>query len=173
MKNSQVRTSFVRSLTCIVLTWLSIAEHVRYVYNLQDGDSTTDESEDSDAWESDESTLSWRLSNRVNGRRSSQSPLPSSISNKKRMSLLTGQYFDIPEEPEYAHYTCGVDTSRPTKRRFFLPDEGGGVDSSVDMQTRMFNGYGRHDLAGLMARGGRSADEAEEEDYDEGMVVDS
>ncbi|KAF9542749.1 histone deacetylase RPD3 [Agrocybe pediades] len=167
-----------------------LAKHVRYVYNLQEPDSTTDESSSSESSESEDdasSSISWRMQNRVNGRRASRSPMPATSnrsrtsSKKQRMSLLTGQYFDIPEEPEYAHYTCGIDPARASsqKRRFFLPegwDEYLGVDATVDMHSRLFNEYGGHDLGGVMARGGRSNDgdleEAEEEEED-GMVLDS
>ncbi|KAF4619786.1 hypothetical protein D9613_004754 [Agrocybe pediades] len=94
-----------------------------------------------------------------------------------RHVTLVGYERPIP----YAHYTCGIDPARASsqKRRFFLPegwDEYLGVDATVDMHWRLFNGYEGHDLGGVMARGGRSNDgdleEAEEEEED-GMVLHS
>ena len=162
---------------------LSLTEHAKYVYNLQDTDTTTDESEGSDSWDSDGSTSSannWRRGpyrsssvSRVNGRHNGQQPHYNS-KEKRRMSLLTGKYFDIPSyESGFEHYECGAVPVKSTRRRFFQSGDGkwddlNAVDSAVNTgkeghQVRL------QDLAGLMERGGRGMDiYDEEEDVDEG-----
>lgn len=182
-------------------------EHARYLYNLQGGDETTDESEESDEWDSEDSGSSagnnkrWRNNSRRsvsasrvngNGRHSSQPPHSSrGGTEKRRMSLLTGQYYDVPSyDEDYAHYdSCGAANERNgnMKRRFFLSGPGvaggweddGGVDTSVKMRTKivngfMMNGYAQHDLVPLMERSGQrdvDAEDAEDDDYEE-MSVD-
>lgn len=101
------------------------------------------------------------------------------------MSLLTGQYYDVPSnDEEYAHYdSCGAaNEERNMKRRFFLSGPGvaggwddlGGVDSSVKARTRIvngfMNGYAQHDLVPLMERS-RDGEDGEDDD-DEEMSVD-
>jgi histone deacetylase 1/2 len=85
-------------------------EHARYLYNLQESDTPSDYSDD-DSWDSDESALSRR---RTSGRRTKHT------STRKRMSLLTGQYFDIPtHEHGYTHFESGAVPGKAAKRRFF------------------------------------------------------
>ena len=84
-------------------------EHARYVYDRQ-GTDTPSATSDEESWDSDEST-----SRRLSGSR--QVPNPSS---RTRMSLLTGQYFDIPlHEHGYRHYEVGAVPGKAAKRRFF------------------------------------------------------
>lgn len=73
-------------------------EHARYVYKLQESESLSEESDDQD-WDSDDSSSTQRFSR--------LKPL------RKRMSLLTGQYVDVPTYNEHPH------GSKTSKRRFF------------------------------------------------------
>ncbi|KAF8967474.1 hypothetical protein BDZ97DRAFT_2056877 [Flammula alnicola] len=156
-----------------------LAQHARYVYNLQDGETTTDESEESDSWDSDESSASlnnWRLGPqrassipRGNERHPSQQPYYPS--GKKRMSLLTGQYYDVPiQEHGFEHYECGALPVKGTKRRFFQSGPGAPwddlVDGNLSLRTGIVNGAGRP-LSRLMEGGGRDVEVFEEEDYED------
>lgn len=86
-----------------------VAQHARYLYNLQESDTPSDYSDDS--WDSDESALTRRRASR---RRTKHT------STRKRMSLLTGQYFDIPtHERGYIHFESGAAPGKVAKRRFF------------------------------------------------------
>ncbi|KAF9535172.1 histone deacetylase RPD3 [Crepidotus variabilis] len=113
----------------------TLAQHSRYVYNLQDSDTTTDES-DNESWDSDESTSSnhWRR-----GPYRSSSIPDSSITRKpfelratqiakKRMSLLTGQYFDILSNEGGFALLSGASFCIPSRRRFFRSGEEGWDD---------------------------------------------
>lgn len=85
-----------------------LLEHARFVYNLQEGDTHSEDSDDTDnyRWDSDDSLVS-------SSRRRRHAPKP----HRKRMSILTNQYFDIPS------YENGFEYSIPGKpdsqRRFF------------------------------------------------------
>ncbi|KAF8871390.1 hypothetical protein CPB84DRAFT_1800914 [Gymnopilus junonius] len=183
-----------------------LAQHVQYVYDLQTGDTTTDESSESDhSWDSDDSLSSGSNTRWRQGTRSPRLSSPSATrvngrngaSKRKRMSLLTGQYFDIPlQENGYEHYDpCAPpdgDGDRDAagnssvKRRFFmsLPPESGwdslaggggyGVDDIVSMRRGIINGYGHYDF-GSFVNGGAGVDvegDDDADDDDEGMVVD-
>lgn len=192
-----------------------LPEHVRYVYNLQDGDSTTDESEDSEEWESDDSSASanWRrggvyrsssVSRVTNGRFGSQPPPQpssgrySSSAAKKRMSLITGKYFDVPPyESGFEHYDIGGAVSNlylkassagpsSTRRRFFQSGAGkwdeeamlSAVDARVEMSKEVVQYHVLpQDIVGLLERGGKRLDDDEEDDDDDreevAMSVDS
>jgi histone deacetylase 1/2 len=166
-------------------------ELARYVYNLQDTDTTTEDSEASDSWDSDESSGSqnnWRRgpyrsssASRINGRYTQHQPQYTSTAERKRMSLITGKYYDIPiNENGFSHFdgSTSIGKQPNTKRRFF-PDEPGKwddvgvcvVDASVN--ARMVggnvvgvgegfgNGYGYAmvpELARIMERGGGGLD---------------
>ena len=181
-------------------------EHARYVYNLQDTDTTTEDSEGSDSWDSDESSSShnnWRRgpyrsssASRINGRYTQLQPQYTSTAERKRMSLITGKYYDIPiHENGFSHFDGSTSIGKqPTKRRFF-PDAPGKwddvgvcvVDASVkarivggNMIDEGFgNGYGYAmvpELARIMERGGGldgygdgEPDEGEEEEEDVSM----
>ena len=178
-------------------------EHAKYVYNLQDTDTTTEESEGSDSWDSDESSSSqnhWRRgpyrsssTSRINGRHTQHQY--TSTAERKRMSLITGKYYDIPiHENGFSHFDGSTSIGKqPTKRRFF-PDAPGRwddvgvcvVDASVNTRIaggnmmvgeRFGNGHGYAmvpELAKIMERGGGldgygedgELDEGEEEDED-------
>jgi histone deacetylase 1/2 len=84
------------------------------------------------------------------------------------MSLLTGQYFDVPD-----HDHGGFDLKSGVKRRFFQsaeqPGSGwedtGRVDDSVASRMGVINGkYSAVDLSVLMERGGRDGYAADEGD---------
>ncbi|KAG6828309.1 hypothetical protein H0H92_008424 [Tricholoma furcatifolium] len=64
---------------------VKLAQHARYVYDLQDSDTPSDTDDDSKSWDSD----------------SDEYPK----SSKKRMSILTGQYIETPPtyDPAQAH----------------------------------------------------------------------
>jgi len=90
---------------------LSETEHVRYIYNLQESDTPEiSDDQDSSRWDSDESTSSRRHATHRYVRKAS----------KKRMSILAGQYFDVPtHEHGFSHYECGAAPGKTGKRRFF------------------------------------------------------
>lgn len=171
------------------------------MYNLQDTDTATEDSEGSDSWDSDESSSSqnnWRRgpyrsssASRINGRYTNHQPQYTSTAERRRMSLITGKYYDIPIQAHgFSHFDY---VGRPAKRRFF-PDVAskwddlvGVVDASVN--ARMMggnmvvdgfgNGYGYAmvpELVGIMERGGLEGygedgepDEGEEDDEDTPM----
>ena len=160
-------------------------EHTRYVYNLQDTDTTTEDSEGSDSWDSDESSGSqnnWRRgpyrsssASRINGRYTQHQPQYTSTAERKRMSLITGKYYDIPiHENGFSHFDGSTSIGKqPTKRRFF-PDGPGKCDDvgvfvvDASVNARMIGGnivggeglgnrYGHamvSELARIMERGG-------------------
>lgn len=105
------------------------------------------------------------------------------------MSLLTGQYYDIPtQDDDYAHYECGAAPNKSMKRRFFLNgpggggwDDSGGVDSGVNARTRVTNGFRNgflhHNFLPYTDRDGRgvhtrNGDDGEDDDDDQEMLVD-
>lgn len=171
------------------------------MYNLQDTDTTTDDSEGSDPWDSDESSSSqnnWRRgpyrsssSSRINGRYTQHQPQYTSTAERKRMSLITGKYYDIPiHENGFSHFDMSTSIGKPAKRRFF-PDGPGKwddtvasvVDTSVNARmvggNTVVDGFGRYgyamvpELARIMERGGLDGygedgepDEGDEDDED-------
>ena len=93
------------------------------------------------------------------------------------MSLLTGQYFDVPaHEHGYEHYECGATPMKSVKRRFFASgawDGGDFVDAELDARRGVLGGGGgRQPLGRTMERGGQYVDIFDEED-EEPMSVDS
>ncbi|KAG6828313.1 hypothetical protein H0H92_008428 [Tricholoma furcatifolium] len=91
-----------------------LAQHMRYTYDLLESDSPSETSDDDNSWDSDES-----FSNRRHGSRSRRFP-KSSAQSRTRMSLLTGQYFDVPVHEEgYSHFEHGALPGKTAKRRFF------------------------------------------------------
>ncbi|KAF5387974.1 hypothetical protein D9615_000857 [Tricholomella constricta] len=91
---------------------LQLAQRARYVYDLQESDSPSETSDDDNSWDSDESLSSRRYDTR---RYPKTSP-----SRGARMSLLTGQYFDVPShEHGYGHFEHGAVPGKTAKRRFF------------------------------------------------------
>ena len=90
------------------------------------------------------------------------------------MSLLSGQYFDIPE-----HDHGAVDLKSGAKRRFFqsaVPGGGwegmGGVDDAVASRMGVINGkYREVDLSALMERGVRDGYAVDEGDGDEDLTM--
>ncbi|KIM77297.1 hypothetical protein PILCRDRAFT_825460 [Piloderma croceum F 1598] len=87
----------------------SLAQHARFVYNLQDGETHSDDSDDPDnyRWDSDDSLVS------SSRRRRRHAPKP----HKKRMSILTNQYFDIPSYENGFEYS--IHEKPESRRRFF------------------------------------------------------
>ena len=196
---------YVKTLLQLTLKKMYL-EHTRYVYKMQDTDTTTEDSEGSDSWDSDESSSSqnnWRRgpyrsssSSRINGRFTQHQPQYTSTAERKRMSLLTGKYYDIPiHENGFSHFDGSTSIGKqPTTKRRFFPDVPGKVwddvgvcvvDASVN--ARMVgrnivgegygNGYGYAmvpELARIMERGGGldgygedgEPDEGDEEDED-------
>jgi len=143
------------------------------VFNLQD-DSTT-ESEDSDFWDSDESAsnASWHRRRPSSRGRSVSSAWETENEKKKRMSLLTGQYFDVPK-----HDHGAFDLKSGAKRRFFqsaVPSgwEGtGGVDDAVASRMGIINGkYREVDLSVLMELGARDVYTVDKDDGDEDLTM--
>lgn len=148
---------------------IRIAEHSRYLYQLQEPDTTTDESGGSDSWDSDESATST-----PGGWQHHAQSASHLRSGRRRMSLLTGQYYDVPtHEHGYEHYDCGVSPVKSTKRRFFTNgawDEGDLVDAELDARRSVLGG-GRS-LARTMEHGGQYVDIFDEDD-EESMLVDA
>lgn len=164
------------------------------MYNLQDTDTTTEDSEGSDSWDSDESSSSqnnWRRgpyrsssASRINGRYTNHQPQYTSTAERKRMSLITGKYYDIPiQENGFSHFDCSASVGKPAKRRFFPDVPGrwddvvGVVDASVNarMAGGNIDGYGNGygygmvpELARIMERGGLDAGYGEDGEPDEG-----
>ncbi|KAF8180206.1 histone deacetylase RPD3 [Pholiota molesta] len=165
-----------------------LAQHARYLYNVQDVESTVD-SEESDSSDTDgsSSTANWRRTpyrsssvSRIN-RHPSQT-YPSAL-ERKRMSIVTGAYYEIPiYESGFGHYDNTVVPEKGTKRRFFQSigwDEIGIlIADSINTRTDILNGYTRghsgslDNLSGILERGGDGTVEAElgylEDDGDEG-----
>lgn len=87
---------------------LPLIEHARFVYNLQEAETRSEDSDDPEAyrWDSDDSVAS-------SSRRRRHVPKGS----KKRMSILTNQHFDIPSYENGFEYAI---LGKPdTRRRFF------------------------------------------------------
>lgn len=131
-----------------------ISEHTRFVYGLQDA-SASDESDELDSYSDDSSSSRRRTSHRKirNGR--------------TRMSIITGQYFDIPrlDEGGHGYYDHGnggeppwgsAPKSSASKRKFF--QSAARWDSRLDKV--LVDGDGINlpglDVASLMISGGRS-----------------
>ncbi|KAG5653375.1 hypothetical protein H0H81_000876 [Sphagnurus paluster] len=131
------------------------AEHARYVYDLQESDSPSETSDD-DSWDSDESVS-------TSSRRPRGYPKPGP-SRAPRMSLLTGQYFDVPiHEHGYSHFETGAAPGKTAKRRFF--QSAARWDENMESVI-----LGRHaastlPLGELMERGGRHLGEEDVEDW--------
>lgn len=159
----------------------SYAEHVRYVYNLQESSSASSEGEDEEPWDSDDTANSWRRQqNGTSSRRPNKPPRMTANStsgnaeelaaNGKRMSLLTNCYFDVPVQKNgFAHYDCGAVLGKATKRKFFSYshkwDDGSGGLTMRDVFSPLSKTL---NLAGLMERGGRDREaETMDDDWDD------
>ncbi|TRM68856.1 hypothetical protein BD626DRAFT_392509 [Schizophyllum amplum] len=118
-----------------------LAQHARYVYDLQHSSMGSSDSSD-ELSDSDDSTPI------------SASVHRQSAAERTRMSIRTNRYFDIPAEPEYAHYDCGALPARSAKRRFFR----GGSRLEDGLNGRLGqNGVVKlFDVHETMANGGRS-----------------
>ncbi|TFK61034.1 histone deacetylase RPD3 [Pluteus cervinus] len=135
-----------------------LAQHARFVYNLQDSDTTSEESDDPESWDSDESTNSRRRY-----RSTRRPPAPTT----KRMSLLTNRYFDIHEDGFCQNEYTSI-PAKGTKRKFFQSSIR--WDERVERVIAEKGGSPGFNLTMLMERGGGRLDEGE--DWDE-MAVDS
>ncbi|PFH47132.1 hypothetical protein AMATHDRAFT_68389 [Amanita thiersii Skay4041] len=141
-----------------------LAQHVRYVYDLQESDTTSEDSDD-DSWDSDDSEVSIRR--RRSARHITKQP------TRKRMSLLTGQYFDVPSYEGFSHYECGAPPSKAARRRFF--QSSAQWDGNYGRVMLGQNGARvspgplgpQHALSALMERGGREAESPGPEDVDD------
>jgi histone deacetylase 1/2 len=111
LDTSLARESHYATLPCSHADSLAIfLEHARFVYNLQDGETHSDDSDDPDnyRWDSDDSLVS---SSRRRRRRHAPKP------HKKRMSILTNHYFDIPSYENGFEYS--IHGKPESRRRFF------------------------------------------------------
>ncbi|KAG5649423.1 hypothetical protein H0H81_003952 [Sphagnurus paluster] len=145
---------------------LRLAQHARYVYQLQEPDTPSDTDDDEKSWDSDEEDLGSRNA------RGYQQP-------HKRMSIQTGQFYDVPVVPvvpvyDYgnAHgYTCGeyeALLAQTAKRRFF--QSAARWDETVEDVIGKRYAPMPVPVGGLMERGGRQyvhEDEMDEDDWDE------
>jgi hypothetical protein len=85
-----------------------LKEHSRMLYKMQEAEVDSDSDDDSD--------LSvYSRSRRGRGHVTRRAP---ARSGKKRMSILTNQYVELPPDEEYTDF-AGFDPHRPTIRRFF------------------------------------------------------
>lgn len=166
----------------------SISEHARYVYNLQESSSASSDSDGEESWDSDDSSSSWR---RQSNGRSRSSVAGKSIRNgstangsgnngsRKRMSLLTNRYFDVPvQENGFGHFECGAPLGKNVKRKFFnYPEKWDDVNGGLTMRDAFSPLSKAYQLAGLMERGGRDKEaDTVDEDWDDNnssMAVDS
>ncbi|KAL0573097.1 hypothetical protein V5O48_008868 [Marasmius crinis-equi] len=158
-----------------------LAQHARYVYHLQESSDTasssSEEEDEESVYDSDDSQNS-RMSGSRRGLRSGSQRLPPRNTGRKRMSLLTGQYYDIPiHEDGYEHYDSIGALGKNARRRFFQSQAT--WDETIEKvllgrRLENLNGLG---LSDLMERGGRVFDGDEEappvdDDWDE-MTVDT
>ncbi|PPQ73787.1 hypothetical protein CVT24_007533, partial [Panaeolus cyanescens] len=114
-----------------------LAQHTRYLYNLQEAETSDDDSEAGDGEDSSEeddaSVSNWRSGGKfkrsasatrsvgggsgngtmVNGYQyppvygGAGGYVNTSSSGRRRMSIITGRYYDIPDEPGYGHFDSG------------------------------------------------------------------
>ncbi|KAG6845536.1 hypothetical protein H0H87_007780 [Tephrocybe sp. NHM501043] len=137
-------------------------EHMRYAYDLQESDSPSETSDD-DSWDSDESLSSRRSRTRRFQKSSTQS--------RTHMSLLTGQYFDVPvQEQGYSHFEHGAVPGKTAKRRFF--QSAASWDETIeDVIIGKLSPFPIQ-IGELMERGGRPPGVEEGEEEWEDMAVD-
>lgn len=147
------------------------AEHTRFVYGLQEA-MASDESDDASSF-SDESSSSRR-------RGGSRSSRQRTRGGKKRMSIVTGKYFDVPRLEESGHgyydYGQGNDVQwgkgQGTKRRFFQSAARWDPYLEKVLVEHEMIAMPRVSVAGMMAMGGRSGNVAppddDEMDVDDG-----
>lgn len=190
-------------IICIFPVSYTLIEHARYLYDLQESESTADseESESSDSDASSSTANHWR---RTPYRSSSVSRINkphnlyphTSAMDRKRMSIITGKYYEIPiQENGFGHYDYNtMPFKASTKRKFFQhtawDDLGIIIDGSIDARKEVMNGYTRgssapyYDLAGVMEQGGTGVldsgygedelgEELDEDEEDVDMSVDS
>ncbi|KAF9443827.1 histone deacetylase RPD3 [Macrolepiota fuliginosa MF-IS2] len=180
-----------------------LAQHARYVYTLQETSSASSDTDGEESWDSDDSSSSqWRRQTNGRGRSSITSkPTSSAAGNgatngnvsgngngngngtngsRKRMSLMTNRYFDVPaHENGFGHFECGAPLGKNVKRRFFNYPERWDSDLNGGLATRdAFSPLAKTlDLAGLMERGGRDREvDTVDDDWDDNnstMAVDS
>lgn len=128
--------------------------------------------------------------NNNNNNNSTSSPQQQQQQNgtRKRMSVITNKYFEVPTYRNgYDHFECGAPSSKNSKRKFFGYLEqkvqlGSLVDvgSEIVMRDALLPIGRTLNLSGVMERGGKEkeGEAAGEEDWDDGgsnahMVVDS
>ncbi|KAL1737881.1 hypothetical protein HDZ31DRAFT_70666 [Schizophyllum fasciatum] len=116
-----------------------LAQHARYVYDLQQSSMASSSQSDSSSDSDDSEPISASVHRR-------------SAAQRQRMSIRTNRYFDVPAEPEYAHYDCGALPRRSAKRRFFRADVRAG-------EGRRDGGIRVSDLHETMVNGGRSPEQ--------------
>jgi histone deacetylase 1/2 len=100
------RMSFITFSLPLLLS--HIIEHSRLLYKMQDSSSDSD----------GDSDLSAASRSRRSRGHISRRPPPVAKSGKKRMSILTNQYVELPPDEEYTDF-AGFDPHRPSIRRFF------------------------------------------------------
>ncbi|KAG2013083.1 histone deacetylase RPD3 [Coprinopsis cinerea AmutBmut pab1-1] len=139
-----------------------LAQHARYIYNLQESaEAPSSDSEEGSSDSDDSSASHW---NRQRSRRIG--------TGKKRMSLLTNQYYDIPHEYGFSPHDYHGHLSKTTRRRFF---QGGSrwdenVEQVINNRMQSVNDYPRHSLSATMERGGSWGDRGGEDDDWDGDV---
>ncbi|GLB34288.1 putative histone deacetylase [Lyophyllum shimeji] len=143
-----------------------LAQHARYVYDLQESDTASETSDDDNSWDSDESAASRRqASSRA------RTGNPKSAPPRTRMSLLTGQYFDVPaHEHGYSHFEHGAVPGKTAKRRFF--QSAARWDDNLESVILGKDATSPIPIGDLMERGGRLREEDGEEEWED-MQVDT
>ncbi|KAJ7473739.1 histone deacetylase RPD3 [Mycena galericulata] len=134
-----------------------LAQHARYVYNLQQepGSALSEESssddDDEDSWSSDDASAA------------------AARARRKRMSILTNRYVDVPVR-SLAGAGAGVGRTKHAKRRFFQSKAR--WDAELERVTVMGVGVPVADLAGVMEQGGRGRGRGVELDERDRVDVD-
>ncbi|KAF4575430.1 hypothetical protein EYR40_004831 [Pleurotus pulmonarius] len=139
-----------------------LAQHARYVYQLQESDATSSEDDQPDSEEDSEDSSASRRFTRSAHRAAERRP------PKKRMSLITNQYYDVPgQEDGFSQYDHGGGSSRKAKRRFFHVSNWDPVYATAPAESmhsrdplRVLNPGGRKvAVSEAMGRGGRGIED--------------
>jgi len=148
-----------------------LAQHTRYVYDLQESDTPSDTSDDEMSWNSDDSA-SHNLRPHARYSKFRQT--------RQRMSIVTGQYFDAPVyELGYVYGACentAALLAARAKRRFF--QSGVRWDETMeDVIARKYPGaLPMHQQGGVgvvMERGGQHGADYEGEDDEWDKMVEA
>jgi histone deacetylase 1/2 len=111
--DERLARKFHTAITIHAFTPIPSQEHFRYVYDFQATDTSTSSSEEDEFWDSEDESTSTR-STRLQKRKYNGSV------NRRRVSILTNQYFDLPYD---IPYQCGPALAGKNPRRRFFNTE--------------------------------------------------